>query len=242
VAAGLLLGKAITGDTRLAVVLILLLVFAAFWLVSVSYTGLVLCFTLTLATLYSILGTLSWSLMRLRIEETLAGAVIGGLVALVLLPRRAEDAVDADITRVLERTGDVLDRLLEGAGPSAVRADVRRLDQAFQDLRTTIRPTIVGLPGPVPQRRRRQLLHVASVRYWARTLTVLWQPGEVELAPVRSHLEQVRQAFGGAGEVRPLERVTGNGHAANAAQRLVEALDALLDERSPVDHGLALVR
>ena len=222
VAAGLLLGKAIAGDTSLAVVVIIVLVFAAFWLVSVSYTGLVLCFTLTLAALYSILGTLSWSLMWLRIEETIAGALIGGAVALVLLPRRADDAVDADVDKVLRRAGDVLDRLLEGADPDDVHADVRRLDQAFQDLRTTIRPTIVGLPGPVPQRRRRQLLHVASVRYWTRTLTVVWQPGALDLSPMRSHLEEVRHALGrlrGPASARPAPGRRARGHSRTQPRR-----------------------
>ncbi|MDX6203646.1 MAG: hypothetical protein QOJ83_3146, partial [Frankiales bacterium] len=210
VAGGLLLGKVVTGDPDLAVALIIVLVFAAFWLVAVSYTGLVLCFTLTLAALYSILGTLSWSLMRLRIEETVAGALIGALVSVVVLPRRGSAAITDDLDNLLVATGDLLDRISDHeADPATVRAGVRRVDQAFQDLRLTIQPTVVGLPGPVPQSRRRQLMQAAGVRYWARTLAISAQDGvpPERVAQVRSHVEQVRQAIrsGGAADLAPLD-------------------------------------
>ena len=234
VAGGLLLGKVVSGDVHLEVALIVVLVFAAFWLVAVSYTALVLCFTLTLSTLYAILGTLTWDLLRLRIEETLVGALIGGVVALVVLPRRGSDAVDDDIDTVLSATGDLLDLLASDGDRSSVRAAVRRVDQRFQDLRVTIQPTIVGLPGPVPTSRRRQLLHVASIRYWARTLAVASAEGVgfERVAPVRSHVEQVRQLVRDGGtadlvlaDVVPLDAV------GSALHHLDEALAALVDER-----------
>jgi Fusaric acid resistance protein-like len=239
VAGGLLLGKAIAGDVHLEVALIVVLVFVAFWLVAISYTALVLCFTLTIATLYSILGTLSWSLLRLRIEETLAGAVIGAVVAVVVLPRRGSQAVDDDIDAVLGATGDLLDLLttMDGERPdqAAVRAAVRAVDQTFQDLRLTIQPTIVGLPGPLPMSRRRQLLHVASIRYWARTLAV----GAVEgvplqqVAPVRSHVEQVRQLVrdGGTADLVLVDESSPGDVVGSALRHLDEALAALVDER-----------
>ncbi|MDX6207287.1 MAG: hypothetical protein QOF39_3344 [Frankiales bacterium] len=237
VAGGLLLGKAIAGDTRLAVVLIVLLVFAAFWLVSVSYTALVLCFTLTVAALYSILGTLSWSLMRLRIEETVAGALIGAAVSVVVLPRRGSTAITDDIDNVLVAARDLLDRVsAPDHDPVSVRAAVRRLDQAFQDLRTTVRPTVVGLPGPMPQRRRRQLMQAAGIRYWARTLAIRADQGVApqRLATVRAHIEQVRQvlASGGHVDLGTDEPQPDADPVDAAARHLDEALGALVAERA----------
>jgi uncharacterized membrane protein YccC len=234
VVGGLLLAKVVTGDVHLEVALIVVLVFGAFWLVAVSYTALVLCFTLTLSTLYAILGTLTWDLLRLRIEETLAGAVIGGIVAAVVLPRRGSEAVDDDIDAVLAATGELLDLLGSHDDQASVRAAVRRVDQRFQDLRLTIQPTIVGLPGPVPMSRRRQLLHVAAIRYWARTLAVAAADGAAfeQVAPVRSHVEQVRQLVREGGkadlvlaDLVPVEPV------GSALHHLDEALAALVDER-----------
>ncbi|MDX6257517.1 MAG: hypothetical protein QOJ11_3851 [Frankiales bacterium] len=245
VAGGLLLGKAVTGDPHLAVALIIVLVFAAFWLVAVSYTALVLCFTLTVAALYSILGTLSWSVMRLRIEETLAGALIGALVSMVVLPRRGSAAITDDLDNVLVATGDLLDRISDDdVDPATVRAAVRRLDQAFQDLRLTIQPTVVGLPGPTPQSRRRQLMHAAGVRYWARTLAISAQDGvpRERVAQVRSHLEQVRQRIrnGGAGDLTPLAPQPQEDEIASAVRHLDEALAALVDERGVPRPAMAL--
>lgn len=237
VAGGLLLGKAITGDPDLAVALIIVLVFVAFWAVAVSYTALVLCFTLTLAALYSILGTLSWSLMRLRIEETVAGALIGAAVSVVVLPRRGGAAISDDLDGVLVATRDLLDRVAApDHDPVVVRAAVRRLDQTFQDLRLTVRPAVVGLPGPVPQSRRRQLMHAAGIRYWARTLAVSAQDGLPvdRLASVRSHIEQVREAIGQGGCADFVtEDPSGQPDEVAAALRhLDEALAALVAERT----------
>jgi uncharacterized membrane protein YccC len=237
VAGGLLLGKAIAGDTRLAVALIVVLVFAAFWLVAVSYTGLVLCFTLIVATLYSILGTLSWSLLRLRIEETVAGALIGAAVSVLVLPRRGSDAITDDIDNLLVATRDLLDQVAApNHDPVAVRAAVRRLDQTFQDLRTTVRPTVVGLPGPMPQSRRRQLMQAAAIRYWARTLAVNADkgvdPGRV--AAVRSRVEQVRGVLRNGGQI-DFDTVEPPLHADTveaAIGHLDEALAALVAERA----------
>jgi uncharacterized membrane protein YccC len=238
VAGGLLLGKAVAGDPHLAVALIIVLVFAAFWLVAVSYTALVFCFTLSLAALYSILGTLSFALLWLRIQETLAGAVIGAVVSVVVLPRRGSVAVDEDIDRVLTATGDLLDQLASGEQPdqATIRAAVRKLDQAFQDLRLTIRPTFVGLPGELPQSRRRQLLHIASVRYWARTLadTAIDGVSLQRVAAVRSHVEQVRQLVrdGGTAELTLTDRPDDEDPVGTALRHLDEALAALVDERA----------
>jgi uncharacterized membrane protein YgaE (UPF0421/DUF939 family) len=245
VAGGLLLGKVITGDPDLAVALIIVLVFAAFWLVAVSYTALVLCFTLTLAALYSILGTLSWSLMRLRIEETVAGALIGALVSVVVLPRRGGAAITDDLDKLLVATGDLLDRISDDdVDPETVRAAVRRLDQAFQDLRLTIQPTVVGLPGPMPQSRRRQLMHAAGVRYWARTLAISAQDGvpRERVAQVRSHVEQVRQAlpFVGPADLTSLEPQPEEDEIASTVRHLDEALTALVDERAAPRTAMAL--
>ena len=208
VAGGLLLGKVITGDPHLAVAVIILLVFAAFWLVAISYTALVFCFTLTLAALYSILGTLSWDVLKLRIEETVAGALIGAAVSMVVLPRRGSAAIADDLDSLLAATGDLIDRLsADDHDPATVRAAVRRLDQAFQDLRLTVQPTVVGLPGPTPQSRRRQLMHAAGVRYWARTLAVSAPDGVAreQLAGVRAHVDDVRQLvrYGGMAGMIP---------------------------------------
>jgi hypothetical protein len=111
---------------------------------------------------------------------------------------------------------------------------VRRVDETFQDLRLTIQPTIVGLPGPVPMSRRRQLLHMASIRYWARTLAATAVDGVSfeRAADVRSHVEQVRQLVrdGGEAELAPVRDDSGDAVGA-ALEHLDEALAALVDER-----------
>jgi hypothetical protein len=113
---------------------------------------------------------------------------------------------------------------------------VRRLDQRFQDLRQTVRPTVVGLPGPMPQSRRRQLMHAAGIRYWARTLAVRAEKGVApeRIAGVRTHIEQVRQALAHGDRVDfAAEDPPQQPNPVEAAIRdLDEALAALVAERS----------
>jgi hypothetical protein len=113
---------------------------------------------------------------------------------------------------------------------------MRRVDQAFQDLRQTVRPTIVGLPGPMPQSRRRQLMYAAGIRYWARTLAVKAMDGlpPEDLAGVRSHIEQVRQAlpYGGQVQFTPADEPQQAGAVPGAIRHLDEALAALVAERT----------
>ena len=143
----------------LAVVLVAL--FVGFYLFRVSYTSLALCVTVIVAELYQLLGSFSGGLLTLRIGETALGAVIGGVVALVVLPLRARSAEAAAHARLAEALQHAIDGVVDvlheratGADPAAspgevddLHARTRAVDAAVHQLALVGVPLAVRSPG-----------------------------------------------------------------------------------------------
>lgn len=252
VVAGLALGEWLSGDSRIELALIVVLVFAAFWVLQVSYTAMVMCVTIVLALLYSLLGTLSGDVLVLRVEMTLVGAGIGGAVAVLILPSSGRGAFDDAVAATLERIDDLLATMQDDPRPGSalLRDRVRDLDRAFQDLRTATRPLVAGLPGPLPAAHRRQLLLVGGARWWARLLANVVSHADADLPPsadlaaartaVAEVLTLVRQPDALPDEPPaeqgepPVSDLSSLPTAVLAVQRLRESLQALAQERGSV--------
>lgn len=87
--------------------------------------------TIMLVAIYGMLGVLNFSLLDLRLEETLAGAVIGVLCAYLIL---TSDSRSALLTKI-DTYFDDLDRLLESASRSfSTGREDEDLRPAFQSL------------------------------------------------------------------------------------------------------------
>ena len=114
-AAAVWLANVTNGHPAAAVALILLCIFFAFFLQPVFYTGMIFFITVLLGQLYTLLGTFSDELLALRLAETAAGAAIGILVSLLVLPahsratlREARKAFLADLADLLDGCGQSL--------------------------------------------------------------------------------------------------------------------------------------
>lgn len=187
VVGGLAVGALVAGDSRLEIALIFGCVFAAFWLFPVSYSVTIFFFTVMLALLYSLLGMLSTDLLALRLEETLVGALIGGVVATLLVPRSGGRAIDEGAEQLLGSVRDLLETVEHSddtpRGRADIRAAARDVDQAFQDLRVTVRPAVAGVPGQTPRTRRHEMMLLGGLRYWSRLLAVEAVSGQADRLP-----------------------------------------------------------
>src|SRR5690348_3179399 len=85
---GMLLASAVSSHTDLALGLALACVFFAFYAFQAAYGIMMFCITLMLALLYGLVGQFEPHLLVLRLEETAAGAAVGVLAAVMLLPVR----------------------------------------------------------------------------------------------------------------------------------------------------------
>jgi uncharacterized membrane protein YccC len=166
---GIGLAEATAGHTLLVLAVIVLAMTCGFYVVNLSYAGMIVFVTIMVSQLYSVLHEFTPGLLVLRLEETALGAAIGIAVGLVVLPtstreavRAAERAFLAAMAEVLERTADAW----QGGDPPAPAAAVRAMEDRLRRLglvaRPLTRPVISGGPAAM---RRRLALHAATARH-----------------------------------------------------------------------------
>ncbi|MBZ6231410.1 FUSC family protein [Streptomyces olivaceus] len=155
VVAGIVLAGLAGNHTWTAFGLVLVLIFAMFYTAPLSYTLMSFFVTAMLGLLYTLLHTYSMSVLLLRVEETVLGAVCGIVAAALVLPIRTDRRTNELLGTVLERLTDVTEGAVDqlSGGPAADLLDTaRELDQALGDLRAATQP----LTHPItPLRSRR---------------------------------------------------------------------------------------
>ncbi len=248
VVAGVLLAALVGSNAPVQLGLIVVCVFAAFYLVRVSSALMVFFITVLLAMLYGLLGTFSVAVLELRILETAAGAAVGIAAAFLVLPTGTRNDVGAKITACL----DALDELLRdataavatGRATTDLVAGARDLDDALAALDAAAEPLAHGVVLRVRTTTRLWLRVVRVADRYSRSLaraghsaTTLNAPsvgvGEAltaATARVHEHLGALRTRLDG-GHPEPV-------HPAEPA--LVAVLE--LDGRSPRDDGARPLR
>ena len=153
---GVIVAQAVGRNEHLALVLLFLSVFGAFYLAPLSYAWMIVFVTTALALLYDTLGNYSSALLSLRLEETLIGAAIGAVVASLVLPTPARASVERRAGDLLREAAQAVAALSAPDAPSLPpRARLRwarRVDRAAQRFRLATRPVWnINLPLHVPR-------------------------------------------------------------------------------------------
>lgn len=166
----------VAGAPLAVLILLFLGVFCAVVLFSISYGAMVGCITVMLALLYDLLlGQVQAAILVARVLDTLAGALIGVVIAVVLFPRRTTDDARANTAQYFGALSDylthVLPALLAGAPAPEPLADTRALTETRQTARESLL-TLRRLPGARGRRGADTLLRgVMQTGYYARRLT-----------------------------------------------------------------------
>jgi hypothetical protein len=108
------------GHQAVAIGAILVCIFLGFFLQAVSYGAMIFFITVMLGQLYTLLGTFSDELLEIRLLETVAGATIGVLVSLLVLPTHSRATLRVARQTFLGRLGDLVDacaEVLDGVVP-----------------------------------------------------------------------------------------------------------------------------
>lgn len=108
------------GNHPAAIALMLICIFCAFFLQTVSYGAMIFFITVLLGQLYTLLGTFSDELLLIRLVETVAGAAIGIFVSLVVLPTHSRPTLRVARRVFLEDLAELLEacaQTLEGGTP-----------------------------------------------------------------------------------------------------------------------------
>lgn len=174
---GLAIGLAelTAGDTMLTVVVIVLSMLCGFYVLTVSYAGMILFVTIMVAQLYSVLHEFTPGFLVLRFEETALGAVIGIAVGLFVLPTSTRDTVDAAERAFLDSVAAVFDATAdawEGAPADPVSL-VRSMEDRMRQLALTARPLTRPLLSGDPVAVRCRLASSAATARSTRALAAM---------------------------------------------------------------------
>jgi uncharacterized membrane protein YccC len=144
VAIGLVVARVVGQHVLAASVVGLVAIFLAYYLMRISYTGMMACFTIALALLYEEMGRVPTGLMALRLAETFAGATIGLVVSALVLPVRSESRVRVLAAGVLRAATSAIERAttpgVRAASDDVLHDRIRDVDRALAELRNALRP------------------------------------------------------------------------------------------------------
>lgn len=231
--ASIVVANLTVGHSWLVLAVILGSVLCGFYLVRLTYAGMIFFITIMVGQLYTVLHEFSDQLLVLRLEETAVGAAVGILVALVVTPLSTSDTVRSARDNLLNALADLLDAVsTQVTDPSAARdldAASRTLDNRARELALVAKPlTGRGLwSSRNPQARRRVGLYLATASH-ARALTVGLRHGDERRHPHAT--ASAARALSGA--ARLLTGVAPGRPMPSLSEPLEEADAALFDDGS----------
>ncbi|WP_064691783.1 FUSC family protein [Rhizobium aegyptiacum] len=171
IAFGLLLATMLAGHPAIAIVISVVCVFLAFYFLQISYATMTFFISIVLCLVYGVMGVLTLDLLKLRLEETVIGAVAGTLVAFLVLPARTRGALDTAIAGWFDALKELLSAVSEKKSQPQLIAASQKVDACYRDITLAARPlgstwSIVTRPGQI----RRTLAIFLSATYWSRVL------------------------------------------------------------------------
>jgi uncharacterized membrane protein YccC len=179
--AGMLAATLVSGQNALILILIIGCVSLGVYVVQISYGLMTFFMTMMLALLYSLIGTFTPEVLVLRLEETVLGALAGGVAAVLVLPTRTRTIIREDVAAVLQALRRFIadaTGLLRDADAVDLIDQSRQIDKKLADLRKAAEPMIHVIS---PYRNQRsELRHVLAIlgncAYYARTLAANAEP------------------------------------------------------------------
>jgi uncharacterized membrane protein YccC len=173
--AGFGVAHLVAGNTIWEILLAFVCVFMAFYFFSVSYGLMVFWTTTMLALMYDLLlGSVSVQLLQARFLDTLIGAGIGFIIALLIFPTRTTDEVKSGVLDFLstleEYVCQYLDHLTGAAETTRLTQKVRELDQKLDQVVSGAR-IVRGAAGMFGRSGvGRSLIFLRALDYYAKHL------------------------------------------------------------------------
>ncbi|GAA3095013.1 FUSC family protein [Rhizobium viscosum] len=171
IAFGLVLATLLTHHLAVAIAVSIVCVFLAFYFLQISYATMTFFISIVLCLVYGMMGVLTFDLLKLRLEETLIGAVAGTLVAFLVLPARTRGTLDTAVAKWFDALKELLLAVSEKKSQPELIVISQKIDACYRDITLSARPlgstwSIVTRPGQI----RQTLAIFLSVTYWSRIL------------------------------------------------------------------------
>ena len=171
IAFGLVLASLLSHQMGIAVAVSIVCVFLAFYFLQISYATMTFFISIVLCLVYGMMGVLTFDLLKLRLEETVIGAVAGTLVAFLVLPARTRGTLDTALAKWFETLKELLSAVSDKKSQPELIVISQKVDACYRDITLAARPlgstwSIVTRPGQI----RQTLAIFLSVTYWSRVL------------------------------------------------------------------------
>lgn len=171
IAFGLVLASLLSHQMGIAIAASIVCVFLAFYFLQISYATMTFFISIVLCLVYGMMGVLTFDLLKLRLEETVIGAVAGTLVAFLVLPARTRGALDTAVAKWFEALKELLSAVSDKKSQPELIVISQKVDACYRDITLAARPlgstwSIVTRPGQI----RQTLAIFLSVTYWSRIL------------------------------------------------------------------------
>ena len=161
----------VAGRPAVSLVLIVVCLFLALYLMSVSSGALMFFVTVVLALAFGLVGQFTVTLLVVRLAETAAGAAIGIAVSFLVLPTRTRTTVADATADFLDEVRDVVEEAvgaLVGSGRDGTAVEAvgdgtpRELRTAYDAVVTAATPLTDGVAGALDRSSYRDALAVAG--------------------------------------------------------------------------------
>lgn len=194
IAIGIALASAVSGHTNLALGLVLVCVFFAFYAFQAAYGAMTFCITLMLALLYGLLGQFQPHLLVLRLEETAAGAAVGILVTMLVLPIRQSEVFRKAAQDFVAALAETV-KQIRGADPRSAQQALRELQSKGQALRNSVAGIKRGWVPLVPMYYRRAVRAATRCNYLVRELAHERGLSRNDCAAILQRIDSLQQAL-----------------------------------------------
>jgi uncharacterized membrane protein YccC len=155
---GVLVATLVSGNKVASLIMIFVCLFCTFYFMKVTYSLMTFWVSTMLALLYGLLGEFTVSLLLLRIEETVVGAVIGMAAAILVLPidtrAKIRDAAHTFFLTLSDVIAASVVSLL-GAEVASLTETARQLDRDLAQFRLMARPMSGGIANIAGRRSMR---------------------------------------------------------------------------------------
>ncbi|ASN03900.1 FUSC family protein [Virgibacillus necropolis] len=181
------LAKLISGHSAIELTLLFIVVFLAFYMVTVSYTIMSMFITMLLAFMYDLLlGGITIQLIGARVMDTIAGALIALLVSSVIFPKKTTDKVADTFGEFLEELEpyvmDYLRSFREEVSVKGLAHNAFLMDEKLQVIEDEAKPILNRHETIVRANISRRITILTAINYYAKHLVASSYRGNFELS------------------------------------------------------------
>jgi uncharacterized membrane protein YgaE (UPF0421/DUF939 family) len=172
---GFLMAKLLSGQPVIEVILLFAVIFLAFYLLTVSYTIMSMFITMLIAFMYDILlGGITFELIRARVIDTIAGALIALFVSTVVFPKKTKHKVAESINEFFIELKPYVTEYVrsfhEDVNVKELSEKAFTLDQKLQTIKDEAKSLLQRPGSPTYTDMTRWFTALSAINYYAKHL------------------------------------------------------------------------